>query len=178
MKATCRLLVAGMLAFLPTVSSASDWPKQFAGLDGVALSCKDHSDGGYGRELCESYLKEVEQTIAKAGVPVINQGFFRHDEDQPKKPEEFENPLNVKLFIRGTAGGTIAIQLRSRASVTYEAAVEKGVEGEGRSGELVVWERSVTGSGPSKQLRPAISQAMVSRSSSLLGAVSKHWPDR
>lgn len=154
----------------------TNWANQFAGLDGVALSCLDHSDGGYGGALCSAYLSGLEKELGAAKVPFVNLGAYRPDGEEPAVPDDFGKALNVRLFIRGTAGEQIAIQLRARASVTFEAAVEKGGDGAGRSGELVIWENAVTGSGPSAPLRDAISQAIASRSQTLLENLAEHWP--
>lgn len=154
-----------------------DWSRQFAGLDGVRLFCIDHSDGGYGESLCQEYMDAITASLKDAEIVLVRQGYFRSDEAPPENPPELNRPLNLTLFIRGTAGGDIAIQLRSRASVSYAAAVEKSGSGEGRSGELVMWERSTTGSGPAGQLRPAIVQAMVSRTASLIRLLTNHWPE-
>lgn len=171
------LKIAALVALflVPSVSVATDWKKQFSGLDIVALSCLDHSDGGYGKALCESYFSALETELVAAKVPVIRLGTFRPDGTEPLLPNEFDRALNVRLFVRGTAGNQIAVQLRSRASVTYLAAVEQGQTEDARSGELVLWENSVTGSGPSKPLREAISQAIVSRSETLLQNLRDHW---
>lgn len=149
---------------------------QFAGLDGIALTCIDHSDGSYGERLCNDYLESIETALASAGVPVTKQGYFRHDAEHPGKPAGYATPLNWTLFIRGTAGNTVAIQLRARASVSYEAAVERGTDSLGRRGELVMWERSVTGSGRAADLINPIREAMTTRSSAFLGNVTAHWP--
>ncbi len=117
----------------------------------------------------------MQGSLSEANISVTNLGFFRDDDDQPGVPDQYKNPLNVKLFIRGTAGDQIAIQLRGRASVAYSTAVEKGSEGEGRSGELVLWERSTTGSGPAAQLQPAIVEAMISRSKTFLKNLKTNW---
>lgn len=158
------------------VAAQTNWQNQFAGLDGVALSCLDHSDGGYGGELCSAYLTVLERELGAAKVPFVNLGSYRPDGTEPSVPDDFGKALNVRLFIRGTAGEQVAIQLRARASVTYAAAVEAGDDAPGRSGELVIWENAVTGSGPSAPLRDAISQAIASRSQTLLENLAEHWP--
>lgn len=179
---TAKLLPAAILLLavssFPAKAQKTDWKTQLAGLDGVALSCIDHSDGNYGKKLCKGYLDRMESEMKKAGIPTVRQGFFRFDEEEPGKPEEFETPLNLRLFIRGTSGGTVAIQLRSRASVRYTAAVEKGSGGAGRSGELVLWEKSATGSGPSGELQGAIVEAMISRTAAVLKNINASWPGR
>ena len=154
--------------------SSENWAAQLAGLDSVVVSCIDHSDGNYGDKLCAKYVQGVANRLKADGVNVVDLGYFRHDETVADRPNELKAPLNLVLFIRGTAGGQVAIQLRARASVTYLAAVEKGAEGAGRAGELVVWEKSTTGSGPAKQLQPAIVEAMSTRTKDLLKQLATH----
>lgn len=176
MKNSIRFLVL-LLMGLPGLSHAAetDWKRQFAGLDGIVLICIDHSDGNYGKRICDDYLDGLEDELRAEEIPFDTPGYFRHDDEIPEGSEKFQTPLLVKLFIRGTAGNQIAIQMRARASVPYASAIEKGGDGQGRKGELVLWERSTTGSGPAKQLRPAIVEAMGSRSLSFTKAVREHW---
>ncbi len=170
-----QLFLCASVLLLPSISGATDWKKQFAGLDVVALSCLDHSDGGYGKALCESYFTAFEGALEGSSVPVTILGSYRPDGTEPAVPQSLGKALNVRLFVRGTAGNQIAVQLRARASITYSAAVEQGGDTNPRSGELVIWENSVTGSGPSKPLRKAIAQAIVSRSETLIENLKLSW---
>ena len=147
--------------FSPVSALSSDWSKQLAGLDGVASWCIDHADGKYGKKLCGKILDYMTEQLEQSEIPVEAFGYFRVDAPPTQKPKDIKNPLNLVLIIRGTSGGTVAIQLRWRASVSYQAAVEKGSDGEGRAGELVLHEKSFTGSGPNKRLQTAIGDAMV-----------------
>ena len=172
------LKVLGCIAaLLVTCVSAgsSEWKRQLAGLDGVATWCVDHADGKYGKALCDKIQTSISAELKKNSIPVETFGYVRVDAQQAIVPKTIKSPLNLVLIIRGTAGNTAAIQLRWRASVTYVSAVEAGSNGEGRSGELVLHEKSYTGSGPVGELEKAIGDAMVAYISTVFEDMLPSW---
>ncbi|MFN0263825.1 hypothetical protein ACKTEK_08100 [Tepidamorphus sp. 3E244] len=172
-----RAIAAALIGCLAAINPAraeTDWARQLAGLDGVAIACVSSTGEKYAERICDRLTKSATQTLEKAGVPVASSGYHREGGPSPKLPEGMK-PLEITIYLRGTPGGTAAILVRGRAAISYEAAVESGDEGTGRTGDLVIWEESTVGSGPVKQLEAAIANAMNDKLAGLLAHVADSW---
>ena len=174
MRAAIAALIVWLLAAIPA-RAETDWNRQLAGLDGVAIACVSSTGEKYAERICDKLSKNAKAELEKAGVPVAVSGYFREGGPPPGKPEGMAKPLSITIFLRGTPGGTAAILVRGRAAIAYDAAVEVGEGGVGRAGDLVIWEESAVGSGPVKQLEAAIANAMKDKLAGLLAHVVKGW---
>ena len=175
-----RAALAAIFAFVALMAATSsraetDWTRQLAGLDGVAIACVSSTGETYAERICDKLSENARKALDKASVPVAVAGYFREGGPSPDKPEGIAKPLQITIFLRGTPGGNAAILVRGRASIAYGAAVEAGSDEAGRSGDLVIWEESSVGSGPVKQLEAAIANAMTDKLAGLIAYVVKGW---
>lgn len=161
-----------------SVSFAEDWEQQLDGLNGVTIACSNANKEDYTARICEEMSAFALDAFEAAKIDVADLGAWdAHAGQEPARPDAMAKPLKVTVFVRGTnSGGIHAINLRSRLSVDYDKAVESGSSGAGRSGELVLWEGSTTGSGPQSGLTDAIIQAAWKKLAGQLEAVVAAWP--
>ena len=174
MRAVFAALIVSLLAAMPA-RAETDWVRQLAGLDGVVIACVSSTGEKYAERICDALSNKTRLTLQEESVPVAVAGYFREGGPAPDMPGNMTRPLQITIYLRGTPGGTAAILVRGRAAVAYEAAVEAGETGAGRTGDLVIWEESAVGSGPVKQLESAITNAMNDKLAGLLAHIAKGW---
>lgn len=171
------LTVLVVLAFRAP-ANAQDWEGQLDGLDGVVIVCANANKEKYAARICNDLIDFVETQFGAAQIRVVSLGSYSvHNGTEPKPPEGFKAPLKVTIFVRGArSGGIFAVNVRTRLSVVYRRAVEAGAQGNGRRGELVMWEKQVTGAGPRRGLARAITDVGRKNLASQLPAVIRAWP--
>lgn len=175
------VLAAGLVIFgsmTPSSSNAEDWSQQLTGLDGVTVGCANANEEKYAAAICVSMSEYALKELAQAGISAVDIGsWYVHQKDEPSRPDSLAKPLKITFFVRGTnSGSTYAINVRSRLSVDYVAAVEAGSADAGRKGELVLWEGSTTGSGPRDGLRKAITKSAREKFAEEFLQVLESWP--
>ena len=168
------LLAVAALATIPA-HAETDWPAQFAGLDGVAVTCISSYEADRARRICDEMSTHVLARAEKAGAKAVATGYFKEGAETPARPDAFARPLDITIFIRGAANPD-GLFVATRASVAYEGAVEAGGAGPGRSGELVLYERSTLGTGPLSRLTPAIISAAKDRLEPFMVRLEENWP--
>jgi hypothetical protein len=177
-----RSSLAIATCFLLSLSAHSkdkefDWAGQIMGLDGVTIACANANAEKYAAGICTDMMKRIHEKLEVAGIRAALLGsYFVKDEDRPAGPGELNTPMDITVFVRATnSDGVYAINLRNQISVAYENAVEAGSTGDGRKGNLVMWEGSTTGSGPRKQLSAAIVGASFQKLEEQIDAIIKVW---
>lgn len=171
------MTVLAVLAFW-VPAQARGWDGQLNGLDGVIIVCANANKEKYAARICDDLIDYVETQFGAAKIRVVSLGSYSvHTGTEPKTPEDFKNPLKVTIFVRGAkSGGISAVNVKTRLSVVYRRAVEAGTQGAGRRGELVMWEKQVTGAGPRRGLARAITDVGRKNLASQLPGVIRAWP--
>ena len=93
---------------------------------------------------------------------------------------QFDNPLNVEFFIRGTEGKTAGASVRIVASVNYQQAIDKANSPNSqvpRSGKLVLWEEAAVANGPANRMGKALSAHMTKKLKTLINLFSQRKPN-
>lgn len=176
-RAAAAIVAHYAIALLTAASghAESDWKNQFSGLDGVAVTCVSSFASKRAEQICEEMSAHVKARAEKAGATAVASGYFLEGDTSPPKPEGMAKPLDVVIFIRGSEDPP-GLFIGTRASVTYTAAVEAGSGEKGRSGDLVIYERTTLGTGPLKRLQPAIAGAAKDRLEPLMVLMDEYWP--
>lgn len=182
-KLKLSFLVILFMAFFATgkvanAESGTDWdpaPENLVGLDGVGIRCVVSSDRKFVHQMCKTLIDASTKLAESKGLKVANVGIsWERNPDEAYraavKAADIKLPLLLEIFIRGTDGNQVSGSVHILASVEYAAAVEKGGEPTPRSGRLVVWESAGTGSGPAKDIAPALAGHMAKKLDRLFNA--------
>lgn len=181
----CKLkATASGLAFLLSATSVHaeiakvDWASQTGGLDGVTVACANANKEKFAARICKEMMAQTREKFESAGIRVTVLGsYFVKEELRPSDPDGLGTPLAITTYIRASdSDGVHAINVRNQISVFYSAAVEAGVNENSRTGELVIWSGSTTGSGPRDPLRAAITGASFQKLEVQIDEIVKAWP--
>lgn len=171
-------------ALLTTVhahaADSTDWASQFAGLDGISVSCVRTIEKKYTTSVCDQLKSHAVKALEKAGIAVEDSGtvFSRSQDGVLVPPSGFKQPLNLIINVRATEPGPLGMDVQVNASITYAEAIEKdGTNVTARKGELLLWRTGATasGSGGSKRFINVITGAMTKRMDVILKLLDEHW---
>tara|TARA_R110002020_G_C16317621_1_gene774442 strand:- start:5829 stop:6389 length:561 start_codon:yes stop_codon:yes gene_type:complete len=152
-----------------------DWRAQFAGLDGVAITCLRTIERKYAERACQQLIDHASEALEKSGIPNVSMGTFYSRDPAPKATDSFNNPLNLTIYVRATDPDPLGMDIRMHASVSYSAAVEKDGSMTPRGGELLMWQNGTTGAGLASKLEPAIIGASKKRMDEILSHINESW---
>lgn len=156
--------------------------ENFTELDGIKASCIVSTKREYAEKMCTT-LAENGNNLAEvngvefffAGSRFAGEAKLEQTSDSLQKLE-FNNPLNVEFFIRGTKGKTAGASIRIVASVNYQQAVDKADASNSqvpRSGKLVLWEEAAVANGPANRMGKALSAHMTKKLKTLINLFSQ-----
>jgi hypothetical protein len=126
--------------------------RQFTGWGGIVFRClPDNLNDTLQKKICEATAAEARFLAATAKVPfkdLAGADFL----EVSIAVADLDGALILEAAVRGTQGSPRAVYVRLRAYSYYANAVETNVEmdspeNDPRSGDLVLWERDVIGSG-------------------------------
>lgn len=176
------LLIVGTILPLHSANADSVNIENFAGLDGIKASCIVSTKRKYAKKMCAALAKNGKNLAEVNGVKFLFEGSRFTGDIKIVKPSEtsrkmqFDNPLNVEFFIRGTKGKSAGASIRIAASVNYQQAIDKAVAPESqvpRSGKLVLWEEAAVANGPAKRMGKALSAHMTKKLKTLIHLFSQ-----
>ena len=174
---TLLVTTAMLLGGSPAMADALT-PANLQGFDGLLTRCVISTDRKYAGKMCDRLVAAAQNEAKTNAISHHHAGTDDWDSGMvgPTAPadSEFKNPLWLTFFIRGTGGDVPGALARASFHVPYAAAVEKGDDaGAPREGQLVIWEESIIGSGPAKQLGPAVADAVAKKMSPVFAALAK-----
>jgi len=153
-------------------------PANLQGFDGILTRCVISTDREYAGRMCDRLIAAAEKEAKTnsishqhAGTENWNSGMV-----SPTMPQgsQFKTTLWLTFFVRGTGGKVPGALARASFHMPFAAAVEQGdTGGTPREGQLVIWEESIIGSGPAKQLGPAVADAVAKKMAPVFTALAK-----
>jgi hypothetical protein len=165
----------GAQAQSTVIAEPVDWSAQFAGLDGVAITCIRTIERNYAERACQQLMDHAASALKQYGVPHVVAGSYYSRDPAPEPTSLLANPLNLTIHVRATDPNPLGMDIRINASVSYTAAVEKDGNTAPRRGELLMWQHGTTGAGSAQKLEPAIVQASKKRMDVLLNHINEGW---
>ena len=179
MRVFIRIAVALVVAVtgsrLSLADDNTDWTAQFAGLDGVAVSCLRNLERRYTARICTTLMDYAAEKLKGLGIAYEVLGMLYSRGATPVPAKTLAKPLHLTVLVRATNPNPLGIDLRIDASVAYKAAVEQEGSSAPRSGHLLMWQNGLTGAGPQKQLEKAAVKVAKERMDILFGHIETGW---
>ena len=170
--------LASMIALSGTdvqAQETTDWRAQFAGLDGVSISCMRTIKRKYAARVCKKLMEHAATRLSDMDVPHEVMGTAYDRGYRPGPSKTFKTPLNLTIHVRATKPGPLGMDIRISASVTYTAATQDG--GAARQGELLMWQNGLTAAtdGSTKKLERAAVPVAQKRMGEFLEFIKADW---
>ncbi len=150
------------------------WKAQFAGLEGVAISCLRNLERKYTDRICQKLTDHIAGKLQTQGVAHEVLGTSYRRDATPPKSKTFRVPLHLTVLVRATNPNPLGMDIRFNATVPYKAAVEQGGASP-RSGHLLIWQNGMTGAGARKRLEKAATKVAKERVDLFLAHIESSW---